>query len=64
MEATLKFNLDDPEDVMAHKRCVKALEMALLLWQIKIKLDLPEKEAEQLDALFYEYNINLDELMM
>lgn len=64
MKATLKFNLDDPEDLMAHKRCVKALEMALLLWQIKIKLDLPEKQMEQLNALFYEYNINLDELMV
>ena len=31
MEAILKFNLDDPNDVMAHKRCVKALEMALLV---------------------------------
>jgi hypothetical protein len=38
MEATLRFNLDDPDDNMAHQRCVKALDMALALWDFSGKL--------------------------
>jgi DNA-binding ferritin-like protein len=32
MKAILEFNLDDPDDAMAHLRCVKSLDMALVLW--------------------------------
>lgn len=35
MEAILKFNLDDFDDRIAHTRCVKALDMALALWEIR-----------------------------
>lgn len=38
MEAILKFNLDNVDDVMAHKRCTKALDMALVLWEIEHNL--------------------------
>ena len=31
MHAELKFNLDEPDDIQAHFRCVKALDMALCL---------------------------------
>lgn len=31
--AILKFNLDDPDDRMAHLRCLKAEEMALAIWE-------------------------------
>jgi hypothetical protein len=34
MKATLEFDLDDPEDRMAHFRCVKSLDMALVLFEI------------------------------
>jgi hypothetical protein len=34
MIAELKFNLDDPEDAMAHLRCVKALDMMVTLWEM------------------------------
>lgn len=34
MKAKLEFNLDDPEDRMAHFRCVKSLDMALALFEI------------------------------
>ena len=33
MKATLDFDLNDPDDRMDHKRCVKALDMALVLWE-------------------------------
>jgi len=33
LKATLDFDLSDHDDVMDHKRCVKALDMALVLWE-------------------------------
>ena len=78
MEAILKFNLDNPDDTIAHMRCVKATDMALMLWDIKqnirskLKYDekLSEAEFHQWEIMqdeFYsfasEYGINLDELI-
>ena len=34
MKATLKFDMSDSDDIMAHKRCVKAEDMAHALFQI------------------------------
>lgn len=34
MKAILEFDLNEPEDEMAHLRCVKSLEMMLVLWEI------------------------------
>jgi hypothetical protein len=34
MKAILEFNLDDPEDDMAHLRAIKSLDMAIVLWEI------------------------------
>ena len=33
MKATFVFDLDDEDDNMAHLRCVKAVHMALVLWE-------------------------------
>jgi hypothetical protein len=38
MKAILKFNLDDSDDVMAHTRCVKSLDMALAMWAFSNRL--------------------------
>jgi hypothetical protein len=38
MKAILEFNLNEPEDVMAHKRCVKSVDMAVALFQISTQL--------------------------
>jgi hypothetical protein len=35
MEATLKFNLDDFDDRIAHLRCVKSLDMCLVLFELR-----------------------------
>jgi len=35
MKATFEFDMNEPEDVMDHKRMTKALDMALVLWEIK-----------------------------
>lgn len=34
MRAKLTFDLNDLDDKMAHERCVKATDMALVLWEI------------------------------
>jgi len=73
MKATLEFNLDEPEDRMAHLRCVKSTDMAIVLFDIIYNL---RKEIENVDAdekldLFYdklnaimeEQGINIDELI-
>jgi hypothetical protein len=46
MNATINFNLDDPDDVMAFNRSAASLDMALALWKIK-------------ECLYDEY-VNLD----
>ena len=34
MKAILEFNLEERDDSLAHLRCVKSLNMALVLWEI------------------------------
>ena len=33
-KAIIEFDLNDPDDNMAHMRAVKSLDMALVLWEI------------------------------
>ena len=33
MKATLDFDLNDPDDRMDHERCVKAEDMAIVIWE-------------------------------
>jgi hypothetical protein len=78
-KAILEYNLNDPDDVMAHKRAIKSLDMTLVLWEIihntkkSLEWSMEEKEMDKYDALemVYEkvhetlsnYNIDLDELI-
>lgn len=48
MEAILKFNLDEPDDVVAHMRAVKALDIMLALWDIDQHLRAETKYNESL----------------
>lgn len=34
MKARLEFDLNDFDDRMAHERCVKATDMAFVLWEL------------------------------
>jgi hypothetical protein len=34
MKATLRFDLNDPDDSMAHLRAVKSLDLSLVLWEL------------------------------
>jgi hypothetical protein len=77
-KAILEFDLNEPDDKEAHKRAVKALDMAIALWDIEQYLRAETKYNEELtqdayDALatarekFYqilnEHNINMDEIL-
>jgi hypothetical protein len=78
-EAILKFDLSDPDDVIAHKRAVKSLDMAMALWEIThntkkgLEWSLEGKDLDKYDVLELVYekiyeilndnNINTDELI-
>jgi hypothetical protein len=34
MKARLTFDLNDPDDAMAHKRCIHSTGMALVIWEL------------------------------
>jgi hypothetical protein len=38
MTATLTFDLNDHDERQAHMRCVKSLDMALVLWEIETRM--------------------------
>lgn len=75
MIATLKFNLDDPNDEAAHHRCIKARDMAFCLYRIQNEVAKVADTSENgltvnyedihcaiMDALT-EYQIDLDDLI-
>jgi hypothetical protein len=73
MKAILEFNLDNHEDKMYHKRCVKSLDMASFIWELhhnfcrKWKHDDSEFNLETYKAaindLLDEYSIDIDDLI-
>ena len=78
-KATLEYDLSDPDDVMAHKRAVKSLDMAMALWDIVhntkkgLEWSMEGKEIDKYDALelvfekiheiLNDHNIRTDELI-
>lgn len=79
MKATLEFDLNEQDDVNAHKRCVQSLDLTLMLWDVEQELRKLTKYApdsmsqETFDELtklrewFYEKlnerNISIDNLL-
>ena len=74
MEAIIKFDLNDHDDVRSHLRCIKALDMACVLWElrnIRKELEWMEEQGELssetvMDKIlehFDNHNVNADELM-
>jgi hypothetical protein len=75
----LEFDLNEPDDIMAHKRATKALDLASALWDIthntkkSIEWSLEGKELDKYEVLdlvyerIYEiledHNIKLDDLI-
>ena len=74
MKAKLKFDLTDPDDREEHLRCVKSLDMAMALFDIKefirSNVKYTDKETINLEKLNDEFtdildkrDINLDSLI-
>ena len=77
MKATLEFDLDQGQDKTAHLRCVKALSMAIALWDMDQYLrglikygelddavyKTLEETREKLREIMSENSIDLDELL-
>jgi hypothetical protein len=78
-KAKIEYDLNDPDDRMAHFRAVKSLDMAGALWDIThntkkgLEWSLEGKEIDKYDVLelvfdkiyeiLEEHNINTDELL-
>jgi hypothetical protein len=77
MKAILEFDLNEPDDIQAHLRCVKSLDLVLFILKIEGELrgklkhgNLTDCQYETLDKFrdeFYQEmnqrGINLDELV-
>jgi len=74
MKATLEFNLTDPDEACSHLRCIKSLDMACVLWElrnIRKELEWMEEQGELtsetvMDKIlehFDNHNVNIDEIM-
>lgn len=73
MKATLEFNLDEADDEVSYTRCVKAKDMALLIWDYDNYLrgegkynddPIAIKHREAFRVMLEKYNINLDEIII
>ena len=78
-KAKIEYDLNDTDDMYAHKRAIKSLDMALALWTIthntkkSLEWSMEGKEMDKYDALemvfekiheiISEHNIDLDDLM-
>jgi len=75
MKAALYFRLDDPDDIQAHMRCIKATDMALALYRLRNAIHKAIDESEdgkhvdgdllgdKVNEIFEEFSINLEELI-
>jgi hypothetical protein len=78
MKAVLEFDLNDPDERQEHIRCVKALDMSCILFEIQLNLkkkilssltekdssdDVVDKIFESIIDLYDEHNINIEELI-
>ena len=67
MKAILEFNLEEPEDRMAHLRCVKSRDMAAVLFELTHntgrKCETVDDVFDELNGLLEDHNINIDELI-
>jgi hypothetical protein len=65
MEAILKFNLDEPDDRMAHLRCVKSTGMALVLFDViynfRKRVEYRGDGVTEMDCFYELLNAELDE---
>jgi hypothetical protein len=79
-KAKIEYDLSDVDDMYAHKRAIKSLDLALALWEIThntkkgLEWSMEGKEIDKYDALelvfdkiheiMSEHNIDLDDLIV
>ena len=79
-KAKIEYDLSDVDDMYAHKRAIKSLDMTLALWEIThntkkgLEWSMEDKEIDKYDALelvfdkiheiMSEHNIDLDDLIV
>ena len=77
MKAILEFDLEDNEDVRAHLRCVKSLDLSLVVWELMTNskksilsqsqsedfMEGVEAVFEKVHELLEKYNINIEEIV-
>jgi hypothetical protein len=56
MKATIEFNLSDPEEAMEHYRCIKATDLAIVLWELSSS----KKSVERMIDAALEDDKNID----
>jgi hypothetical protein len=61
MKAILKFDLNEQDDILSHKRCVKSLDMAIALWEVDQYLRSESKYKD--NKIAYEIREKLYEIM-
>ena len=75
----LEFDLNDQDEVMAHKRCIKSLDLILTLWDLdqslrsktkyapdslpQDKYDAYQEIRDELRELMLNHNVSFDELI-
>jgi len=78
-KAKIEYDLSDIDDMYAHKRAIKSLDMALVLWELThntkkgLEWSMEGKEMDKYDALemvfekiyeiMSEHNVSLEDLM-
>ena len=62
MECVIKFDLNNPESRMDHLRCTKALDMALVLWEIEHNLKRKFEYQEMSEEAWNKINEVFDEI--
>jgi hypothetical protein len=72
MKGILEFDLNEPDDIIAHKRCVKALDLTLALWDIDQYLrseskykdnEIAQEIREKMSEIMGEYGLTFDNLI-
>jgi hypothetical protein len=79
MKAILEFDLNEPDDMIEHKRCIKAIDVCLAIWDMDQYLrtktkyesnDMTEEEynayesmRDKLREILEERSISFDELI-
>jgi hypothetical protein len=76
-KAILEFNLDDPDDNRHHLQCVKAKDMAIVLWNLRTdllsRMKITDRDSQEyingvedtvreVYKMLNEWDINVDEL--